>query len=205
VTGEDDTGIDLVEHLAVAEAARHTLPRQIEDAARFMAERLRYGGKLLACGNGGSAADAQHLVSECVWRLDEDRDPIPAIALTTDGSTLTAIANDWEYAQVFARQVRALGTARDVLVAFSTSGQSTNVLRAAKQASATGLGVIALTGRGGGALAGLADRWVEVPSKSVQRVQEMHCLCIHTLVSRLQRILASAVVRSMSEESADRR
>jgi D-sedoheptulose 7-phosphate isomerase len=147
---------------------------------------VRDGGKLLICGNGGSAADAQHLAAELVssLTLGHPRPSIPAVALTTDTSVLTAIANDFGVEGVFERQVEALGRAGDVLIAISTSGNSANVLRAAARARADGLGVIALTGASGGRLAPIADVAIRVPSDVTAHVQECH-LAIEQLLALL--------------------
>ena len=148
----------------------------IEAAAATMVTSLRAGGKVLFCGNGGSAGDAQHLATELVsaLTLDRPRPAISAIALTTDTSLLTAIANDVGFEEVFARQVEALGRPGDVLVGISTSGNSRNVLRAFEQARALGLRTVALTGEGGGALAPAADVAIAVPSAETSHIQELH-------------------------------
>ena len=155
-------------------------------AAQAMSESLRSGGKLLVCGNGGSAADAQHFATEFVstLTLDHRRPAISAIALTTDTSLLTAIANDFGFDRVFERQVEALGTPGDVLVAISTSGNSRNVVRAAERAHANGLRVVGLTGASGGTLADLADVTVKIPSDVTAHVQECH-LAVEQLIALL--------------------
>ena len=149
-----------------------------------MVEALRAGGKVLACGNGGSAADAQHFAAELVNRFEMDRPPLAAIALTTDSSTLTSIANDFSYDQVFAKQLRALARKGDVLLAISTSGNSKSVLEAARAARELGVRVVALTGNGGGKLAALLtadDAHVCVPHTRTARIQEVHLLALHCL------------------------
>ena len=153
-------------------------------AAELLVTALRGGGKLLICGNGGSAADAQHLAAEFVssLTLDRTRPSIPAVALTTDTSILTAIANDFGVDHVFERQVESLGRPGDVLVAISTSGNSSNVLRAARRAAADGLVVLALTGASGGELAPLADVAIRVPSERTAHIQECH-LAIEQLLA----------------------
>jgi D-sedoheptulose 7-phosphate isomerase len=158
----------------------------IAAAAVRLAASFRAGGKLLICGNGGSAADAQHLATEFVstLTLDHPRPSIPALALTTDTSLLTAVANDFGVEGVFARQVDALGRPDDVLLGISTSGNSSNVLRAAERARAGGLVVIGLTGHGGGKLAPLADVAVVVPSTVTAHIQESH-LAIEQLLALL--------------------
>jgi D-sedoheptulose 7-phosphate isomerase len=165
-------------------AVRHACVEDIARAADHLAGCLRSGGRLLICGNGGSAADAQHLATEFVstLTLDHLRPSIPAIALTTDTSLLTAIANDFGVESLFARQVEALGRAGDVLLAISTSGRSSNIIAAAKAAHERGLSVIALTGESGGDLAPLADIAIQVPSTTTAHIQECH-LAIEQLVA----------------------
>jgi len=155
-------------------------------AAEILVASFRAGGALLICGNGGSAADAQHLATEFVstLTLDHPRPPMRAIALTTDSSALTAIANDFGVERMFARQVEAIGRSGDVLLAISTSGNSANVLAAAEAAAARGLGVIALTGASGGALAPMADVAIRVPSTETGHIQECH-LAIEQLLALL--------------------
>jgi D-sedoheptulose 7-phosphate isomerase len=150
-------------------------------AGELLCRALRDGGRVLACGNGGSAADAQHLVAELVGRFEADRPGLPAIALASDAAVLTALANDFGLEQAFARQVEALGRSGDVLVALSTSGRSPNVLAAATAARDAGLAVVALTGSGGDALAGLADVALQAPSDVTARIQEVHGALIHAL------------------------
>lgn len=149
-----------------------------------MAQVLLAGGKILSCGNGGSAGDAQHFSSEMLNRFERERPGLPAVALSTDTSTITSIANDYEYAEIFAKQVRALGQQGDLLLAISTSGNSENVLRAIVTAHEKGMAVVALTGRDGGKLAamlGEKDRELRVPAESTARIQEVHLLIIHCL------------------------
>ncbi len=155
-------------------------------AAEILAGSLRGGGKLLICGNGGSAADAQHLATEFVstLTLDHPRPSIPAVALTTDTSLLTAIANDFGVEQMFARQVASIGRVGDVLIAISTSGDSANVLRAAEEARGRGLKTVALTGASGGRLAPLADVAVRIPSAVTAHIQECH-LAVEQLLALL--------------------
>ena len=158
----------------------------VVSAASILVESLQAGGKLLICGNGGSAADAQHLATEFVSTLtiDNPRPSIPAIALTTDTSLLTAIANDFGAEGVFERQVEALGREGDVLIAISTSGNSANVIRAAERARGAALRVVALTGESGGKLAALADATVRVPSTITAHIQESH-LAVEQLLASL--------------------
>ena len=150
-------------------------------AAQTITEAIRAGGKLLVFGNGGSAADAQHLSSELVGRFQKERGAIAAIALTVDSSILTSVANDLSFKQVFARQVEALGRPGDVALGISTSGESPNVVAALQAAKARGLKTVALTGRDGGTVGRVADIHVNVPDQSTQRVQEVHQTLIHVL------------------------
>jgi D-sedoheptulose 7-phosphate isomerase len=165
------------------EAAR-TLGPAIVQAGQLITRCLLANGKVLSCGNGGSAGDAQHFSSEMLNRFEQERPGLPAIALTTDSSTLTSIANDDHFAEVFARQVRALGQPGDVLLAITTSGQSPSILQAISAAHDRGLGVVALSGRDGGQMAAqLAtdDVEIRVPSRRTARIQEVHLLIIHCL------------------------
>jgi|SRR5438874_322826 D-sedoheptulose 7-phosphate isomerase len=165
-------------------AASQSLAAPLVRAGRLLAEALRAGGKALACGNGGSAADAQHFAAELVNRFETERPPLAAVALTTDTSTLTSIANDYAYQQVFAKQVRAIGRRGDVLLAISTSGNSGNVVEAMHAAREIGVRIIALTGNGGGKMAGLLsseDVHVCVPHKNTARIQEVHLLALHCI------------------------
>ncbi len=181
--------------IATKQRALDLLGAPIARAAGVCIEALLSDGKILSCGNGGSAADAQHFSSEMLNRFERERPGLPAIALTTDSSTLTSIANDYHYSEVFARQVRALGKRGDVLLAISTSGNSENVVRAAAAAQERGLRVVALTGRDGGALAyALKDEDVEirVPSQSTARIQEVHLLALHCLCDLIDHHLLGA-------------
>jgi D-sedoheptulose 7-phosphate isomerase len=173
---------DLLAHYPDLESSMNT----ISDACDLIVTSYMNGGKVLTCGNGGSAADAQHLAAELVCRVRHDRGALPAIALTTDTSALTAIANDYGYDRVFSRQVEALARPGDLLMAFSTSGNSKNVIEAARQAQATGCSVVALTGRSGGDLAEHADLLVAAPSETVSRIQEIHELCVHVIAQALE-------------------
>lgn len=153
-------------------------------AGALIAARLSLGGKLLACGNGGSAADAQHLAAELVNRFEHPRRALPAIAITTDSSNLTSIANDDRFDAVFARQVEALGVAGDVLVAITTSGNSPSISNAIGVARGRGLAIVLLSGRDGGEAAtclGESDIEIRVPSSSTARIQEVHILVLHCL------------------------
>src|SRR5215813_7715598 len=161
-----------------------TLAPQIARAEALMTECLLADGKILACGNGGSAADAQHFAAEMVGRFERERPELPAISLTTDTSILTAIANDYDFAQVFAKQVRALGAAGDILLAISTSGNSGNVIAAIEAARDRGMRIVALTGKGGGRIGELLtadDVHICVPHTVTARIQETHILSIHCI------------------------
>ena len=177
------------EHCAVVTRAAQELPPLIERIAAAAHECLHAGHKILACGNGGSAADAQHMVAELVGRFCDERRPLPAIALAADAATLTALSNDYGYERVFARQVEALGAPGDVLFAISTSGNSANVVLAAQVAHERGCTVVALTGEAGGRLAGHADLLLRAPSRVVARIQEVHTLSIHAIVDSLDRLI----------------
>lgn len=165
-------------------AALEQLAAPIAEAVEAMVGCLVGDGKILACGNGGSAGDAQHFAAELVGRFEAERQELAAIALTTDSSILTAIANDYRYEVVFAKQVRALGRPGDVLLAISTSGNSANVVAAIEAAHDADLRVVALTGKGGGRIAGLlrpGDIHLCVPAERTARIQEVHLLVIHCL------------------------
>lgn len=173
------------EHNAVMHAAAKLSP-SLGNAIDVMQACLGSRHKIFACGNGGSAATAQHFVAELVCRYRDDRRALPAIALTADTTILTAAGNDYGYSRVFARQIEALGMPGDVLLAISTSGNSANVVAAAKTARSIGCKVIALTGMDGGALAPLADVALQAPSLVVARVQEVHDVCIHAIAQALE-------------------
>jgi D-sedoheptulose 7-phosphate isomerase len=167
-------------------ATAESCSEEIARAAATVAESVRGGGKVLICGNGGSAADSQHLAAELVstLTLDRRRPPIPAVALTTDTSILTAVSNDFGFEGVFARQVEALGAAGDVLIGISTSGNSADVVLAMEQATRQGMRTVALTGESGGKLAPLADVAILVPSSETSHVQEAH-LAVEQLIAFL--------------------
>lgn len=171
------------------EVAEHCVDA-IVDAARLIAEALRSEGKLLLCGNGGSAADCQHMAGELINRLSADfpRPSLPAVALTTDTSVLTAIANDVGFEEIFARQVEALGRQGDVLLGISTSGASNNILRAVTTAQAMGMHTVALTGTGG-RLSELVEIAIAVPSNSIQHIQEAHLTIEHVICHLVERDL----------------
>jgi D-sedoheptulose 7-phosphate isomerase len=164
--------------------------QEIADAASVIAEGFRAGGKLLACGNGGSAADAQHVAGEFVNQfLLKERRALPALALTTDGGVLTCVANDTGFERVFARQVEAFGSEGDVLLAITTSGNSPNVLAAAEAARERGMKVVGLLGRDGGRVRALCDLALVVESDDTQRIQETHNLVGHVLCDLVERML----------------
>lgn len=160
-----------------------TLP-QIHAAGLHLVNALLSDGKILTCGNGGSAADAQHFSSELLNRFEKERPSLPAIALTTDASTVTSIANDYSFDEIFSKQIKGLGHAGDVLLAFTTSGQSNNINRAIEAAHDRHMTVVALTGKDGGVAATLLDEHdceIRIPSQSTARIQECHLLAIHCL------------------------
>jgi D-sedoheptulose 7-phosphate isomerase len=180
-------------HLKLQAAAELSEP--LSRAAQRMVQCLMKKGKILACGNGGSAADAQHFAAELLNRFEVERPPLAAAALSTDTSTLTSIANDYDYNQVFSKQVRGLGQSGDVLLAISTSGNSANVIEAVRAAHERHMIVVALTGRGGGKLAAeLAkdDIHICVPADRTARIQEVHLLCLHCLCDSIDCLLLGA-------------
>lgn len=181
----------LAEHTQVV-ASLAAAGQTLDAAASLLCDCLRAGGKVLICGNGGSAADAQHIAAELVGRFRRSRAALPAIALTTDTSTLTAVANDLAFEQVFARQVEALARRGDVLWGLSTSGQSPNVLAAARAARTCGCRVIGFTGAGGGALAELCDVVFRAPHAASDRIQEAHQLAYHYVCERVEAAWAGA-------------
>jgi D-sedoheptulose 7-phosphate isomerase len=167
--------------IAVHQRVRQAGTATVVRAAELMTAAIAAGGKVLIFGNGGSAADAQHFAAELVGRFQRDRVGLPAVALTTDGSTMTSVANDYGFDRVFARQVEALGRSGDIAVGISTSGASPNVLAAFSAARQRGLRTIAITGRDGGALGAAADVHINVADQSTARVQEVHRTLIHAL------------------------
>ncbi len=192
---------NLTEHRALF-TTLDSLGPTVALAGERMAATLREGGKILFCGNGGSAADAQHLAAELTGRFIEDRAPLAGIALTTDSSALTCIGNDYGYDHVFDRQLRALGREGDCLVAISTSGNSANVLVAVESARAMGIHVIGLLGRDGGKLGPLCDVGVIVPSRSTARIQEAHGLIGHTLCGLVEQSLGLVVYSAPASHAA---
>ncbi len=173
-----------LDSIATKEIAAQVLPEAIHTAGAAMVECLLSEGKILSCGNGGSAGDAQHFSAELLNRFEKERPGLPAVALTTDSSTLTAIANDYNYNEIFSKQVSALGQPGDVLLAISTSGNSANVMAAIKAAQERQMITIALTGKDGGDMAGIlapTDIEIRVPSDRTARIQEVHLVVIHCL------------------------
>ena len=172
---------EIRESIAVKEQLIAAMPQLIADAALMIIASMQSGGKLIVFGNGGSAADAQHLAAELVGRYRQNRKALPAIALTTDSSALTSISNDYGFDTVFARQLEAIGKSGDVVLAISTSGNSPNVMRAITLAKKLGIASIGLTGRTGGTLRSSVDVCLCVPCDSTPRIQESHSLIIHIL------------------------
>lgn len=170
----------------------NVLSGEIARAIELCVQTLRSGGKIMACGNGGSAADAQHFAAELIGRFEKERPGLPALALTTDSSILTALANDYSFEHIFAKQVEALGRAHDVLLAISTSGQSPNVLAAIRVAQERKIKIIALTGKGGGTIGSIMrdeDVHLCVPHARTARIQEQHLLMIHCLCDGIDHLL----------------
>lgn len=180
---------ELEESAAVKNLVAQTLSAAIAEAAEIVVACFRSGGKVLLAGNGGSAADAQHLAAEFVGRFLKDRDALPAIALTTDTSILTAVANDYGYEDVFSRQVEALGSSGDVLVAITTSGSSPSIVRAVVNARAKGMRIIILTGKSGAAIVPEGDVTIAVPSNSSPRIQEAHITIGHIICRLIEQEL----------------
>lgn len=187
------------DHFAESISTKQTAAKQIAEsiasAGRLMSDALLDDGKILSCGNGGSAADSQHFSSELLNRFEMERPGLPAMALTTDSSTLTSISNDYAFEEIFSKQVRALGKPRDVLLGISTSGNSENVIRAIAAAHERGMKVVTLTGHDGGRMAdSLAEGDVEirVPATRTARIQEVHLLVIHCLCDLIDAALLGA-------------
>jgi D-sedoheptulose 7-phosphate isomerase len=181
--------------ISLKTTAAGALAAPIARGIALMVEALRRGGKVLACGNGGSAADAQHFAAELTNRFERERPPLAGLALTTDSSALTAIANDYSYEQVFEKQLRALGRKGDVLLAISTSGNSGSVVAAMRAARELGIATVALTGNGGGkmaALVGAGDVHICVPHERTMRIQEVHLLALHCLCDGIDHQLYGA-------------
>jgi D-sedoheptulose 7-phosphate isomerase len=183
------------ESIATKQMAAEQLVESIAAAGQVMSDALLDDGKILSCGNGGSAADSQHFSSELLNRFEMERPGLPAFALTTDSSTLTSISNDYSYEEIFSKQVRALGKPQDVLLGISTSGNSENVIRAIAAAHERGMKVVALSGRDGGRMAGVfaeGDVEIRVPATRTARIQEVHLLVIHCLCDLIDTTLLGA-------------
>ncbi|MDH5631973.1 MAG: phosphoheptose isomerase [Gammaproteobacteria bacterium] len=175
---------NIANHLLTVQNAADLISEDIARAAQVMLRALLGDRKILACGNGGSAADAQHFSSELLNRFETERPGLPAMALTTDASTITSIGNDYHFDDIFAKQIRALGQQGDILLAISTSGNSTNIIRAVEAAHERGMTCILLNGREGGEIAGMVegnDVEIRIPGASTARIQEIHILAIHCL------------------------
>jgi D-sedoheptulose 7-phosphate isomerase len=173
-------------------AAADAMAAPIAAAVEAMVAAIRAGGKIMACGNGGSAADSQHFAAELLNRFEKERGPLPGLALTTDTSTLTSIGNDYRYEDVFSKQVRGLGKRGDVLLAISTSGNSPNVIEAIQAAHEIGARVVALTGKGGGKMTALLapdDIHLCVPADRTARIQEVHLLTLHCLCDGIDALI----------------
>jgi D-sedoheptulose 7-phosphate isomerase len=181
-----------LDSIAVKQEAEKVLPESVAQAVVAMVDCLRSGGKVMACGNGGSAADAQHFAAELIGRFEREREELAAIALTTDTSILTAVGNDYSYDEVFSKQVRGLGKKGDILLGISTSGNSKNVVKAIEAAKKIGINIIALTGNGGGKIASLLDAndiHLCVPSNRTARIQETHLVLLHGLCDGVDHLL----------------
>ena len=189
---EDRIRAQFAQSIQTKQAAAAVLAAPIAAAVQAMADCLAAGGKIMACGNGGSAADSQHFAAELLNRFEREREPLAAIALTTDTSTLTSIGNDYRFEDIFAKQIKALGRNGDVLLAISTSGNSPNVLEAMAAARQRGIRVVALTGKDGGKMAQrLApdDIHLCVPASRTARIQEVHLLTLHCLCDGIDTLL----------------
>jgi D-sedoheptulose 7-phosphate isomerase len=191
----DDITQALRDSAALKVAVAKTQGPIIQAMLKCMWESLQHGGKLLWCGNGGSAADAQHLATECMVRLEAERVPLPAIALTTDTSLLTAAGNDHGFETIFARQVAGIGRPGDVLLAISTSGNSPNVVQAVEEAHRCGLHTLGFLGKDGGRLKDMVHIALVVPSSNTQRIQEVHITVGHILCGALERRVLSVPLR----------
>lgn len=181
-----------LESIAVKQEAQKVLPEQVAKGVLAIVRTLQSGGKIMACGNGGSAADAQHFAAELIGRFERERQELAAIALTTDSSILTAVANDYHYDEIFSKQVRGLGKPGDILLAISTSGNSKNVIAAIEAAKKIGMHIIALTGNGGGkmkTLLGENDIHLCAPSARTARIQETHLVLLHGLCDGVDHIM----------------
>ncbi len=183
---------EIEESITVKAELARCAPEKLAKAATLILERLEAGGKLIAFGNGGSAADAQHIAAEFVGRFRAERRALAAIALTTDSSALTAIGNDYGFENIFSRQLEAIGKPKDIIMAISTSGNSQNVLRAIGSAKKLGMATIGLSGKSGGKLRDSVDICLCVPSDSTPRIQEAHSLIIHILSGIVESALINA-------------
>ena len=181
-----------LDSIAVKQEAEKILPAAVAEGVIAMTDCLRSGGKVMACGNGGSAADAQHFAAELIGRFERERQELAAIALTTDSSILTAVGNDYSYDEVFSKQVRGLGKPGDILLGISTSGNSKNVVKAIEAAKKIGMKIIALTGNGGGKIAALLDSGdihLCAPSTRTARIQETHLVLLHSLCDGVDHLM----------------
>ncbi|MEI7566077.1 MAG: phosphoheptose isomerase [Burkholderiaceae bacterium] len=181
-----------LDNIEVQQVAAKELPVTVAIAVLAMVECLNSGGKIMACGNGGSAADAQHFAAELMGRFERERRELAAVALTTDTSILTAVGNDYSYDQVFSKQVRGLGKSGDILLAITTSGNSKNVIKAVEAAQAMGIKVIALSGNSGGQLnnvLGANDLLLAAPSSRTARIQETHLVLLHALCDGIDHVM----------------
>jgi D-sedoheptulose 7-phosphate isomerase len=181
-----------LDSIAVKQEAEKILPAAVAEGVIAMTDCLRSGGKVMACGNGGSAADAQHFAAELIGRFERERQELAAIALTTDSSILTAVGNDYSYDEVFSKQVRGLGKPGDILLGISTSGNSKNVVKAIEVAKKLGMKIIALTGNGGGKIATLLDSsdiHLCAPSARTARIQETHLVLLHSLCDGVDHLM----------------
>lgn len=203
-TTEEARALVIGQLLEGAEVIRETayqLHREILAAATRITNTLLAGGKVMLCGNGGSAADAQHIAAELIGRYRRERGAWPALALTTDTSILTAISNDYAYEQIFARQISALGREGDVLIALSTSGSSANVIRAAEEARARGIYVVGLTGERASPLATTADLCLQVPSAITSHIQQAHGAILHAVCELIDRALCLAEQQRQQQQA----
>jgi len=183
--------------------AAEQLVEPIGQAVEIMFSALANGNKILACGNGGSAADCQHFAAELIGRFERERLPLPAIALTTDTSIMTAVANDYSFAEIYSKQVQAFGQAGDVLLAISTSGNSANVVKAIEAAQERDMRIVALTGRTGGIIATMLnddDAHICVPHERTARIQEVHLLTIHCICDGIDNALFGEQIEKSEHE-----
>ena len=186
------TAQHFLDNIEVQQVAAKELPVTVAIAVLAMVECLNAGGKIMACGNGGSAADAQHFAAELMGRFERERRELAAVALTTDTSILTAVGNDYSYDQVFSKQVRGLGKSGDILLAITPSGNSKNVIKAVEAAQAMGIKVVALSGNGGGQLnnvLGANDLLLAAPSSRTARIQETHLVLLHALCDGIDHVM----------------